>query len=74
MVASHAKGWLWDAIERQRAVGTQQIWGFVPKGTHSMAAIYPAIDMTGYHIKPLWGIISLDVSITYETLIINITT
>ena len=32
-----------DAIERQRAVGTQQIVGGVPKGTHSMAAIYPAI-------------------------------
>ena len=31
-----------DAIERQRAVGTQQVGG-VPKGTHSMAAIYPAI-------------------------------
>ena len=45
-----------DATERQRAVGTQQIVGGVPKGTHSMAAIYPAIDMTGYHIKPLWGI------------------
>ena len=32
-----------DATERQRAVGTQQIVGGVPKGTHSMAAIYPAI-------------------------------
>ena len=32
-----------DAIERRRAVGTQQIGGGVPKGTHSMAAIYPAI-------------------------------
>ena len=56
-----------DAIERQRAVGTQQIVGGVPKGTHSMAAIYPAIDMAGYLIKSLWGIISLDVSITCET-------
>ena len=45
-----------DAIERQRAVGTQQIVGGVPKGTHSMAAIYPAIDMAGYPIKPLWGL------------------
>ena len=32
-----------DSTERQRAVGTQQIVGGVPKGTHSMAAIYPAI-------------------------------
>jgi len=28
---------------RQRAVGTQQNVGGVPKGTHSMVAIYPAI-------------------------------
>ena len=33
-----------DALEKQRAVGTQQIVGGVPKGTHSMATIYPAIS------------------------------
>ena len=42
-----------DAIKRQRAVGTQLIVGGVPKGTHSMAAIYPAIDMAGYPIRCL---------------------
>ena len=33
-----------DSTERQRAVGTQQIVGGVPKGTHSMTTIYPAIS------------------------------
>ena len=42
-----------DATERQRAVGMQQIVGGVPKGTHSMAAIYPAIGMAGYPIRCL---------------------
>ena len=32
-----------DATEKQRAVGTLQIVDGVPKGTHSMTAIYPAI-------------------------------
>ena len=42
-----------DALEKQRAVGTQQIVGVVPKGTHSMATIYPAIDMAGYPMRCL---------------------
>ena len=41
-----------DATERQRAVGTQQIVGGVPKGTHSMAAIYPAIAWLATLLSP----------------------
>ena len=43
-----------DAIERRRAVGTQQIGGGVPKGTHLMAAIYPAITWLANLIRCLW--------------------
>ena len=46
------------AIERQRAVGTQQVVGGVPKGTHSMAAIYPAI---------VWLVTLLSPSGAYKT-------
>ena len=41
-----------DALEKQRAVGTQQIVGGVPKGTHSMAAIYPAITWLATLLSP----------------------
>ena len=41
-----------DAIERKRAVGTQQIWGSVPKGTHSIAVIYPAIAWLATLLSP----------------------
>ena len=53
MVASHVMAGNMGAIEGQRAVGTQQIVGGVPKGTHPMAAIYPAIDMAVYPIRCL---------------------
>jgi len=41
-----------DAIERQRAVGTQQTEGGMPKGTHSMAAIYPATAWLATILSP----------------------
>ena len=36
--------------------------GAVPKGTQYMVATYPAIDMAGYLIKPLWGFVLQSVS------------